>query len=160
MGNDDVEEQWGKIRELWSWRLDILDPDDEASDTEVYQFLDCVRNSTETTLEEEEELIIRSLSFVAHKNHHWRRIEEWFAEQSISNPVVAIELYEELVETVSCEDWSAIARDSEEENRSQLYESAEAVGNDPLQTALDIADRFAAENNQIDREFLEQHLTR
>lgn len=74
--------------------------------------------------------------------------------------MVAIELYEELVETVSCEDWSAIARNSEEENRSLLYESAEAAGNDPLQTALDIADRFAAENNQMDREFLEQHLTR
>jgi hypothetical protein len=40
-----------------------------------------------------------------------------------------------------------------------LYESAAAAGSDPLQTALDIADQFAAENNQMDREFLEQHLT-
>jgi hypothetical protein len=73
--------------------------------------------------------------------------------------VVAIDLYDELVEAVPCEDWSAIARNSEEENRSQLYESAAAAGSDPLQTALDIADQFAAENNQMDREFLEQHLT-
>jgi hypothetical protein len=159
MGNDNVEEQWKKIRELWSWRLDTLDPDDEANGAEVYQFLDCVRNSTKTTLEEENILIGRSLPFVAHQNHHWRRIEEWLAEQSTSYPVVAIDLYDELVEAVPCEDWSAIARNSEEENRSQLYESAAAAGSDPLQTALDIADQFAAENNQMDREFLEQHLT-
>lgn len=159
MGNDDVEDQWTQIRGLWSWRLDTLDPEDEASDTEVYQFLDCVRNSTKTTLEEEDTLISRSLPFVAHQNHHWRRIEEWFAEQSGSSPVVAINLYNELVETVPCEDWSAIARNSKEDNRSRLYEHAEAAGNEPLQTALDIADQFTAENNQMDREFLEQHLT-
>jgi hypothetical protein len=159
MGNDNVEEQWKKIRELWSWRLDTLDPDDEANGAEVYQFLDCVRNSTKTTLEEENILVGRSLPFVAYQNHHWRRIEEWLAEQSTSYPVVAINLYDELVEAVPCEDWSATARNSEEENRSQLYESAGAAGSDALQTALDIADQFAAENNQMDREFLEQHLT-
>ncbi len=158
MGNDAVEERWEKIRELWSWRLDTLVPGEEANSSELYHYLDSVRNSTKTTLEEEDELIVRSLPFVANKNIHWRRLEEWFTEQSNSYPVVAIEFYEHLVKAVSCENWSAIARNSEAEKRTRLYKNAEAAGKDPLQTALEIADQFAAENNQMDREFLEKHL--
>lgn len=159
IGNDNVEERWDKIRDLWKWRLDTLESDEDENPAEIREFLDCVRESRATTLEREKTLIIRSLPMVVQHAFHWRRLEEWFAEQSSSNPVVAINLFEELVDVVPCDEWSSIARNSQEDYRSSLYENAEAAGKSPLQTALDIADQFAAENNQMDREFLERNLT-
>lgn len=158
MGNEAVEDQWTKIQELWKQRLDTLDPETEGHDTEIWYFLDCVRKINTTTLQEEESRIIQSLPFVAQHTYHWRQIEEWLAEQASAHPVVTITLYNELVEAVPCDEWSSIALTSQDDNRSCLYDNAEAAGDDPLQIALDIADQFAAENNELDKEFLETHL--
>lgn len=158
MGNEMVEDRWPKIQALWDYRLDTLDPDTENHDSEIWYFLECVRNATAATLQEEERRIIRSLPFVAKHTRHWRRIEDWLAEQASTYPIVTITLYDELIEAVPCDEWSSIARTSQEDNRFCLYENAETVGDDPLQTALDIADQFAAENNDMDTEFLEKHL--
>lgn len=85
------------------------------------------------------------------------RIEEWFAEQSTSYPVSAINLYKKLVEGVENNNWSSIARTSETKNRSQLYENAEDTGKNSLEIAMKIADRFAADN-QMDRDFMDNNL--
>lgn len=158
MGNEAVEEQWSKILDLWEYRLDVVDPEIGDHDTEIWYFLDCVQSTTTTTVQNEESLIIQSLPFVAKHTHHWRRIEEWLAEQASAYPAVTITIYDELVDAVPCDEWSSIARTSQEEHRSCLYENAEATGDESLQTALDIADQFAAENNEMDTRFLENHL--
>ncbi|SNR43165.1 AAA family ATPase [Halorubrum vacuolatum] len=158
MGNEEVEDQWSKIRDLWEYRLNVVDPDTEDHDTEIRYFLDCVRSATTTTLKDEESRILQSLPFVAKHTHHWRRIEGWLAEQAADCPVVTIKIYDELVDAVTCGEWSSIARTSQEDHRSYLYECAEDAGEEALQTALDIADQFAAENNKMDTEFLESHL--
>ena len=159
IGNNQVEEQWNKIRELWEWRLSTANPDTDGYENEIWNFLSCVRNSTGSTLDQEKDLIARSLPFITDQTYHWREVEEWFAEQSDSYPNVAVSLYKELVEAVPCGEWSSIARTSQEENRSRLYRNAEATGGDTLQFVLDISDQFAAENCPMDREFLESHLS-
>ena len=158
MGNEAVENRWDKIRELWDYRVDMLDPGEEDHNTEIWHFINCVRNATTTTLQKEESRIIQSLPFVANHTVHWRRIEEWLAEQAADNPDVTITIYDELVGAVPCDEWSSIARTSQQKYRSSLYDSAEDSGEETLQTALDIADHFAAENNQMDEEFLKRHL--
>lgn len=158
MGNEAVEDRWSKIRNLWEYRLDELNPEKEDHDTEIWHFLDSVRMAATTTIQEEESRIIRSLPFVAKHTHHWRRIEEWLAERASVYPEVTISIYAELVDAVPCDEWSSIARTSQEEKRSCLYDRAEALGDDSLQTSLDIADQFAAENNELDKEFLQDHL--
>ncbi len=158
MGNEEVEDQWSEIRDLWEYRLDVVELDTDDHDTEFRYFLDCVRSATTTTLQDEESRIIQSLPFVAKHTHHWRRIEEWLAEQAADYPVVTIRIYDELVDVVPCDEWSSIARTSQEDHRSCLYEHAKAAGDESLQTALDIADQFAAENNEMDTNFLEKHL--
>jgi hypothetical protein len=137
MGNEAVEDQWSKIRDLWEYRLDVLNSETEEHDTEIWHFLDCVRGASTTSLQEEKSRIIQSFPFVAKHTHHWRRIEEWLAERTSDYPDVTITLYGKLVDSVPCNEWSSVARTSQEENRSCLYDSAEASGDDSLQTALE-----------------------
>jgi hypothetical protein len=158
IGNTPVEERWDKIRELWEWRLSVADPDTESYEDEIWDFLSCVKNSSASTLDQEKELVSRSLPYITDRTYHWRQVEEWFAEQSDPHPNVAVSLYKELVDAVPCGEWSSTARTSQEENRSRLYRNAEATGGDTLQSVLDISDQFAAENRQMDREFLKDHL--
>ena len=84
--NPDVKNQWEPIVDLWDWRLYQLESIngtvEQAHATEVRQFLECVRDCPGTDLADEQDLVRRSLPFVASGTRHWRQIEAWLAEQA------------------------------------------------------------------------------
>lgn len=162
IGKPEVEEQWDSIRTLWDWRLDQLTAVEETEyrkhADEMRRLLDCVRDSSATDIAQEQNRIRRSLPFVSTWDPHWRRIEEWMADQSDTYPEIAVELYEVLVEAAVQGDWSSAVRTSQESHREQIYEHAAAVSEDALQSARSIANHFAAERCEMDREFLDETL--
>lgn len=158
----EVSDQWDQIRDLWSWRLSKItesqgtDHQDHAN--ELRQFLDCVRESDATDLAQEQEYIRQSIPHVVPASYHWRRIEEWLADQSDTFPAIAIDLFEVMIKAVDSDEWASTARMSKESNRERLYENAAATGGEALRTSLRVANRFAAERHEMDRTFLDQHL--
>lgn len=160
--NLDEEYYWEAIRALWDWRLNQLentnDTTEEEHANEIRQFLDCVRDSSMTYLVQEQERIQQSLPIVISGGRHWHRIEEWLADQSDLYPTVAVGLYEVMVDAASGEAWSATARLSRDTNRERIYENAASNSDEALQTALNIANQFAAEGYDMDREFLDANL--
>ncbi|TMT81731.1 hypothetical protein E2L06_17625 [Haloterrigena sp. H1] len=159
-----VAEQWPAIRALWEWRLDQLEDTaaiaSQEHANEIRQFLDCVRTVSVADLSQEQDNICRSLPFLVkgNRNIHWRWIEEWLANQSAIHPTVTVDLYQNFVNEVSDEDWSSIVWTSQAENRERIYENADAVNDTTLQTAMHVANQFAAEGCDLDREFLDMHL--
>jgi len=125
---------------------------------ELRQFLDCVKESSVTDLAQEQDRIKRALPIVIAKNQHWRRTEDWIAEQADAHPKIAVNLYDVMVQAAADDTWSSTARTSRESNREQIYENAAAADGQALQTALEIANKFASKRYELDREFLETHL--
>jgi len=158
----EVAEQWEAIRTLWDWRLDQLAGAERDGHrkyaNEVRRFLDCVRESSATDIAQEQDRIRRSLPYVATWDPHWRRIEEWLADQSDTYPEPAVELYEVLVEAAVQGDWSSAVRTSQASKREQIYKHGATASEDALQSARSIANHFAAERCEIDREFLDESL--
>ncbi|MBX0305769.1 ATP-binding protein [Haloarcula salinisoli] len=162
IGKPEVEEQWDSIRTLWDWRLDQLVNAEETEQRdhadEMRRFLDCVRESSATDIAQEHDRVRRSLSHVSTWDPHWRRIEEWIAGQSNTYPEISMELYGVLVEAAVQGDWSSAARTSQESHRKQIYEHAADASEEALQSARSIANHFAAERCEMDREFLNETL--
>jgi len=158
----EVEERWDSIRTLWDWRLDQLADEEGTANrdhaNEVRQFLDCVRESSETDIAQEQDRVCRSLLYIATWDPHWRQIEEWIAGQSDTYPMIAVELYGVLVEAAVQGDWSSAVRTSQVSHREQIYENATATSEEALQYARSIANHFAAERCEMDRKFLDETL--
>ncbi|MFC4359241.1 AAA family ATPase [Halobium salinum] len=160
--NPEVEDRWDAIRNLWDWRLDQIEnagttPEQKYAD-ELRQFLDCVHESSTIDLTLEKGRIQRSLPIVILSDLNWRRIEDWLAEQSDSYSATSVDLYRTMVESVNDEKWSSLARTSQDSNRKRIYEKAAEEGEESIQSALWIANQFAAEGYETDREFLDDHL--
>lgn len=162
--DDGIDNHWDAVKKLWNWRLDIIESADLAQSEqdnqrlELMKFLNAARDTSTATLASEDDLIVRSFPFVSDYSFSFRTLEERFAESSDAYPAVAIDLYQELVDSVPSESWSTITRISQDDLRKTLYQNAVAKGGNPRRTALEVANRFVAEGLQMDRDFMDEHL--
>lgn len=158
---DVLDGKWEHISSLWRWRLeqDIESLEEEEKDRrEFHRFFDCLKNTNEAGLPEEQELLERSIQFIIHDSFGVRSLEEWLANQSIEYPEEAISVYEQFAEASSPDKWPEIVRSSQDEHREQLYTNAVEHGNSAGKTAVRIANRFAAQGEEYDRDFLDDQL--
>jgi len=153
----ELDSYWDKIKSLWEWRLDAVTSGSDEYESEFRQFLSCARYVDTARLPDEKELIVRSFEYIADNRMIWRRIEEWLAEESVRYPETSIQLYQTLVETVPVDEWAMTAMDSQEGQRQTIYQNAVSSSDNARQMALTVANRFAAEHHEMDREFLGDH---
>ncbi|AKU09859.1 ATP-binding protein [Haloferax gibbonsii] len=159
-----LDGKWEYISSLWKWRLEQAEQDIESLEEEekhrreFHRFLDCLKNTDEAGLLEEQELLERSVRFIIHDSFGVRSLEEWLADQSIEYPVEAISVYEQFTEASSPDKWPEIVRSSQDEHREQLYTNAAGHGNSAGKTAVKIANQFAAQGEEYDRNFLDDQL--
>ena len=153
----ELDSYWDKIKSLWEWRLDAVASGYDEYESEFRQFLSCARYVDTARLPDEKELIVRSFEYIADNRMIWRRIEEWLAEESVRYPETSIQLYQTLVETVPVDEWAMTAMDSQEDQRQTIYQNAVSSSDNARQMALRVANRFAAEHYEMDREFLDAH---
>ena len=161
---DALNGKWKRISELWRWRVhqveqDIQGPEEEEKYRhEFHHFFDCLKNTDEVGLPEEQELIERSVRFVIQDSLGVRSLEEWLADQSDEYPEATIAVYERFVKSTSFDKWAEIVRSSQDEHRKQLYTTAVEHGNSAREIAIRIANRFAAQGEDYDRDFLDDQL--
>jgi len=153
----ELDSYWDKIKSLWEWRLDAVASGSDEYESEFGQFLSCTRYVDTARLPDEKELIVRSFEYIADNRMIWRRIEEWLAEESVRYPETSTQLYQTLVETVPVDEWAMTAMDSQEDQRQTIYQNAVSSSDNARQMALTVANRFAAEHHEMDREFLGDH---
>ncbi|MFP9061719.1 ATP-binding protein [Natrialbaceae archaeon A-chndr2] len=156
--DDELEEYWPEIQDLWEYRLRSFENGPEENLPEVSElksFFDCVKELDCATLSSEENRISWSLQFFSDYTVYWRIIEEWLATESEKYPEAAIRLYRDLVSIVPDESWANTARTSQEEHRETLYENAAKANEDARQAAFNVANRFVLEGHSLDREFLD-----
>lgn len=161
---DALDGEWEKVSELWSWRLEQVEQDIQSPEEEEYYrrefhgFFDCLKNTDEAGLPEEQELLERSVRFIIQDSFGVRSLEEWLADQSDGYPEAAITVYERAVEAPLPDKWPELARSSQDEHREQLYTSAVEHGNSAGEIAVKIANRYAAQGKEYDRDFLDDQL--
>ena len=155
--DDELNAYWDKIKSLWEWRLEVAASDSKEHESEFKQFLDCARYLDTARLPEEKALIACSFEHIADNRMIWRRIEEWLAEESMRFPETSIQLYQKLVESVPVDEWTMTAMDSQEGQRQTIYQNSVSSSDNARQMALTVANRFAAEHHEMDREFLSDH---
>lgn len=161
---DALEGEWEQVSLLWRWRLhqveqDIQSPEEEKDyRREFHRFFDCLKNTDETGLPEEQELLERSVRFIIHDSYGVRSLEEWLADQSDEHPQEAITVYEQIIEPQSPTQWPEIVRSSQDEHRKQLYTNAVEHSNSASKIAVRIANQFAAQVQEYDQDFLDGQL--
>lgn len=161
---DALDGEWEKVSELWSWRLEQVEQDIQSPEEEEYyrrefhRFFDCLKNTDEAGLPEEQELLERSVRFIIQDSFGVRSLEEWLADQSDGYPKAAITVYERAVEAPLPDNWPELARSSQDEHREQLYTSAVEHSNSAGEIAVKIANRYAAQGKEYDRDFLDDQL--
>lgn len=161
---DVLDGKWDQISELWRWRINqveqnIQSPEEEKRYRwEFYCFFDCLKNTDEAGLLEEQELIERSVRFIIHNSFGVRSLEEWLVNQSDKYPAAAIRVYGQFVEATSSDEWPKKVRSSLNEHRNQLYTNAVEHGSSAGEIAIRIANRFAAQGEDYDRDFLDDQL--
>lgn len=163
---DVLDGEWEQISELWRWRVnqveqDIQGPEEEEKyRREFHRFFDCLKNTDEAGLPEEQELIECSVRFVIHASFGVRSLEEWLADQSDEYPEAAITVYEQFAESTSSDNWPEVVRSSQGEHRKKLYTNATEYGSSVSKITIRIANRFAAQGEDYDRDFLDAQLQR
>lgn len=163
---DVLNGKWEQISELWRWRVDLVEQniqsyeEEEKYRRESHRFFYCLTNTDEAGLPEEQELIERSVRFIIHDSFGVRSLEEWLAAQSDEYPRLAITVYEQIVEASSPDQWPEVVRSSQDEHREKLYTNAAEHENSASKIAIRIANRFAAQGENYDREFLDDQLQR
>lgn len=161
---DALDDEWEQISSLWRWRLQQVEKDIQSPDEEEYfrcefhRFFDCLKNTDEAGLSEEQELLERSVRFIIHDSFGVRSLEEWLADKSAEHPQEAITAYEQVIEPSAPAKWPEIVRSSQDEHREQLYTNAVEHSNSASKTAVRIANQFAAQGQEYDRDFLDDQL--
>jgi hypothetical protein len=162
--SSELDDKWNQIRELWRWRINQVEKNVQSLDREekyrreFQSFFDCLKKTDEAGLPEEQKLIVRSVRFIIHNPHGVRSLEEWLANQSDEYPLDAITVYEQFVEAVSSDKWPEVVRSSQDEHRKKLYANAVEHEDSTGNIAIRIANQFAAQGEDYDRDFLDDQL--
>jgi hypothetical protein len=162
---DALNGEWEQISELWEWRIDQVEQSAhdherrEKHQREFYHFLECLKNTDEAGFVEERDLVERSARFFIYEPFRIRSLEGWLADQSGEFPEQTIAVYKQFVDSVPSDKWPEIVRSSQSEHRETLYTNAVEYA-DSERIAIQIANRFAAQGEEYDEQFLDDQFDR
>jgi len=160
---NNLDDHWAQIRRLWEWRLDTVES--EVSDVneaeeftdEFWNFINCFSSSEESSIVSEKEVLQRSVPFLTHDSTAIRVLEEILTKESQDYPLESIQIYRKMVTEIPPEQRYDIVRASRDDDREKILEN---TVNHPeaLENAFDVANFFASQGSDFEKEFLDKYL--
>lgn len=150
--NEEIRDDWPKVRTLWEWRLDqVSDPDAYAAEFQWFvDWLPLISNRA--SIHELTPILLDTAPFIARERRAWETTESYLADHAYDHPATAIEIYTELMAQDSRPNGISFS-----DPTASILELALDEDPDTRRAALDIAEAYFAEGDDTAEQFLDEH---
>ncbi|WP_232703510.1 hypothetical protein [Halobacterium wangiae] len=150
--NEDLRDNWPKVRALWEWRLDEAD-DPEAYAAEFQWFVEWLPFIEDrVAFDNLTSLLIDTAPFIAHERRAWELVESYLADHARDHPITVIEVYTELMDQESRPNGTSFS-----DTTARLLQPGLDETPDVRRAALDIAEAYFTDGNDTAEQFLDKH---
>lgn len=150
--NEEVRDDWPKIRELWEWRLDQVD-DPDAYAVEFQWFVDWLPLVADRGgFQELTPLLLDTAPFIARERRAWGTTESYLADHADDHTATAIKVYTKLMAQDSRPNGISFT-----DTTARILEPALDEVPDTRRAALDIAEAYFADGDDTAEQFLDEH---
>lgn len=150
--NDEIRDDWPKVRALWEWRLDQVD-DPDAYAAEFQWFVDWLPHIADRVdFHKLTPLLLDSSPFIARERRAWETIESYLADHADEHSATAINIYTELMAQDSRPNGISFT-----DTTASILEPALDEKIDTRRAALDIAETYFADGDNTAEQFLDKH---
>lgn len=137
--NTEFRDQWSMVRELWEWRLNMVEDDYETHSREFEWFvewLDLVGDTVEA--DEIDILLNNTIPYIAQQRRSWETLETYLVNTAPDSPLTSIQIYRNLIDQPEWPGWVEFG-----ETTWQLLETVLETGGHPKEIALDTTEEIA-----------------
>lgn len=150
--NEEIRDDWPKVRKLWEWRLDQVD-DPDAYAAEFQWFVDWLPLVADRGgFQELTPLLLATAPFIARERRAWDTTESYLADHADDHAATAIEVYSELMAQDSRPNGISFT-----DTTASILEPALDAGPDTRRVAFDIAEAYFADGYDTAEQFLDEH---
>lgn len=137
--NSEFRDRWNSVRQIWEWRMDMVDAEYETFSDEFQWFtewLDLIGDETDPG--EIQELMHATIPYVVEQRRSWETIEQYLSNHVEEHPLAAVEVYEQLINQHDIPSYKEF-----DETVWNLLETALQAGGEPKKVARRITEEIA-----------------